>query len=124
MSREPLALISVSRCGFLDSVLSRPGIPFQPSHRSRKNMPSPPRSLEAAGFHNVYVLTRIKKTEILMQTISSRTTRFNARAATAQHGPRFAGPTLAGPKLGDLLAGVAFVAAIAFATAIIFGFVG
>ena len=58
-----------------------------------------------------------------MQTISSRTTRFNARAATAQHGPRLVGSSLAGPRLGDLLAGVAFVAAIAFAAAIIFGFV-
>ena len=57
-----------------------------------------------------------------MQTLSSRTTRFHAHAA---HGSRLGGPKLAvGSKLGDLLAGVAFTAAIIFAAAIIFGLVG
>ena len=82
-------------------------------------MPLPVRSLEASGFDKVYVLTRVKKTEITMHTLSSRTTRFHARAATQQHGSR-----LGGLSLADLLAGLAFVAAIAFASAIIFGFVG
>ena len=48
-----------------------------------------------------------------MHTLSSRTTRYAPRAVTAPHGLR----------LGDLLAGLAFAAAIAFASAIIFGMV-
>jgi hypothetical protein len=48
-----------------------------------------------------------------MHTLSSRTTRFAPRAASAPHSLR----------LGDLLAGLAFAAAIAFAGAIIFGMV-
>jgi hypothetical protein len=63
-----------------------------------------------------------EKTEITMQTLSSRTTRFHSHAT---HGSRLGGPRLAaGSRLGDLLAGLAFIAAIAFAAAIIFGFVG
>ena len=58
-----------------------------------------------------------------MHAISSRTTRFHARvharAASQQHGSR-----LVGLSLADMLAGLAFVAAIVFASAIIFGFVG
>ena len=58
-----------------------------------------------------------------MQTLSSRTTRFHAHART--HSSRLGGPRIAaGSRLGDLLAGVAFTAAIIFAAAIIFGFVG
>ena len=57
-----------------------------------------------------------------MQSLSSRTTRFHSHTA---HGSRLGGPRLvAGSRLGDLLAGVAFTAAIVFAAAIIFGFVG
>jgi hypothetical protein len=62
-----------------------------------------------------------------MQTLSSRTTRFHSHAT---HGSRLGGSRLGGPRiaagsrLGDLLAGVAFTAAITFAAAIIFGFVG
>ena len=48
-----------------------------------------------------------------MHTISSRTTRYAPRAAMMPHGVR----------LGDLLAGLAFAAAIAFASAIILGMV-
>ena len=48
-----------------------------------------------------------------MHTLSSRTTRYAPRATTVPHGLR----------LGDLLAGLAFAAAIAFASAIIFGMV-
>jgi len=54
------------------------------------------------------------ETEMVMHTLSSRTTRYAPRAATA---PRVL-------RLGDLLAGLAFIAAIVFASAIIFGFVG
>ena len=89
-------------------------MPFQPSHRCQQFMPLPRRSLEAGGFDNVYVLARLKwKTEISMHTLSSRTTRYAPRPATAPHSLR----------LGDLLAGLAFAAAIAFASAIIFGMV-
>ena len=49
-----------------------------------------------------------------MHTLSSRTTRYAPRATTAPRGVR----------LGDLLAGIAFTAAIVFAAAIIFGLVG
>ena len=57
-----------------------------------------------------------------MQSLSSRTTRFHSHAA---HGARLGGPKLvAGTRLGDLLAGLAFTAAIVFAAAIIFGLVG
>jgi hypothetical protein len=57
-----------------------------------------------------------------MQTLSSRTTRFHSHAT---HGTRLGGPKLVvGSRLGDLLAGLAFTAAIVFAAAIIFGLVG
>lgn len=47
-----------------------------------------------------------------MQTIASRTTRYASRA------------TPHGSRLAELLAGLAFAAAIVFAAAIIFGLVG
>ena len=56
-----------------------------------------------------------------MQTFSSQTARFHAPAT--HMAPDLLAPARS-PRLGDRLAGLAFVAAIAFAAAIVFGFVG